>query len=314
MSMNRTPGYLRVSLLSGCNLQCSYCRPPGQKRHDISAPDDKVRSAIRFLHGCGIRKIRFTGGEPTLAKGLCALVAFIKDIDRDIHAAVTSNGVLLASQARALSDAGLDSVNVSIDTLDAEKFHSLTGRHYLNRVIAGIDAAAEHIGKVKLNCVLIRGVNDDEAEKLIAFADDRGLDMRFIEFMPNRYSSPGDPRYISAEEVRGRLGWEIAELPGNPTSAARYYTNSALRIRVGFISSVSHPFCGGCDRIRLTADGMLHTCLYDSRGINLFDLLENDANRARAAFEKLMASKQFGGCRIGVNANAALPSFSAIGG
>jgi len=312
--MNHAPGYLRVSLLSACNLQCSYCRPPGQRRSDISAPDDKVRLAIRFLHGCGIRKIRFTGGEPTLSKGLCGLVAFIKAMDSDVHTAITSNGVLLESQAQALSEAGLDSANISIDTLDPGKFRTLTGRDYLNRVMAGIEAAAEHIGRVKLNCVLIRGVNDDEAEGLIRFADNRGLDMRFIEFMPNRYSAPGDPRYISSSEIRDRLPWDFVKLPGHPNSAARYYTTPSLRIKVGFISSVSHPFCGGCDRIRLTADGLLYTCLYDSRRINLFDLLEGDPGQARTAFEKLVESKQFRGCHTGANPDIDLPSFSAIGG
>ncbi len=310
--MIHPPAYLRMSLLSACNLQCSYCRPPGRKRFDTAAPDDKVRAAIRFLHGRGIRKIRFTGGEPTLCKGLCRLVAFIKSLDSGVHTAITSNGVLLASLARSLSEAGLNSANVSIDTLDADKFHALTGRRCLDRVIAGIDAAAKHIGRVKLNCVLIRGFNDGEVERLIRFADDRGLDMRFIEFMPNRYSTPGDPRYISSTEIRGRLPWKLEELPGNPGSAARYYAASSLRIRVGFISSVSHPFCGGCDRIRLTADGLLYTCLYDSRSINIFELLEGSSGRMQEAYERLVESKRFRGCRAGPD--AALPSFSAIGG
>ena len=280
----------------------------------VLAPEDKVRSAIRFLHHCGIRKIRFTGGEPTLFKGLCGLVSFVKEMDGNVHAAITSNGVLLKSQAKDLSTAGLDSANVSLDTLDPAKFRALTSRDHLGHVTSGIDAAAEHIGHVKLNCVLIRGVNDDEVDRLISFADRRGLDIRFIEFMPNRYSGPGDPRFISSEDIRNRLPWSFRLLPSKPNSAARYYTASPLRIRVGFISSVSHPFCGGCDRIRLTADGFLYNCLYDPDGINLFDLLVADPRQARAEFERLVESKQFRGYHGAANSTTTLPLFSTIGG
>ena len=288
--------------------------PAGKRRPTVLAPDDKVRSAIRFLHRCGIRKIRFTGGEPTLYEGLCGLVSFIKEMDGDAHTAITSNGVLLGSKARVLSEAGLDSANISLDTIDPSKFKTLTGRNHLNQVISGIDAAAEHIGNVKLNCVLIRGVNDDEVDKLILFANSRGLDIRFIEFMPNRYSAPGDPRYISSDEIRDQLPWQFQASSSKHNSAARYYTASSLRIRVGFISSVSHPFCDGCDRIRLAADGLLYTCLFDSNSINLFDLLMAEPGQARAQFKELVLSKQLGGCNNTANSTIDLPSFSAIGG
>lgn len=314
MSMSRTPEYLRVSLISACNLKCSYCLPAGRRRPALSAPYDKVCSAIQFLYRFGIRKIRFTGGEPTLSGNLSGLVSFVKSMDEDVHTAITSNGVLLKSRARALSAAGLDSANISLDTLDPVKFRALTGRDCLNRVISGIDAASEYIGNVKLNCVLIRGVNDNEASRLISFADSRGLDIRFIEFMPNRYSALGDPRFVSSKELRDRLPWNFQALPGKPNSPARYYAAPSLRIRVGFISSVSRPFCSGCDRIRLTADGLLYTCLYDSRCIDLFELLAADFGHARAKFRKLVQSKQFGGCHSTADSAAALPAFSAMGG
>jgi cyclic pyranopterin phosphate synthase len=280
----------------------------------VTASVDKVLSAIEFLHGQGIRKARFTGGEPTLSKNLFGLVAFTKSLDENVHTAITSNGVLMTSRAQELSAAGLDSANISIDTLDQQKFKRLTGAEYLNRVISGIDAAAEYIDKVKLNTVLIRGVNDDEVEQLISFADCRGLDIRFIEFMPNRYSAPGDPRFISSEEMRSRLPWDLQMVPRKPNSAARYYTSPSLNIKVGFIDSVSHPFCEGCDRIRLTADGYLHACLYDSGRINLFDLLATDPVKAQSEFGNLMRLKQFSGSHISNYPASDLPSFSAIGG
>jgi molybdenum cofactor biosynthesis enzyme MoaA len=132
--------------------------------------------------------------------------------------------------------------------------------------------------------------------------------------MPNRYSAPGDPRFVSSEEIRNRLPWNFRASPSKSNSAARYYTAISLKIRVGFISSVSHPFCDGCDRIRLTADGLLYACLYDSSNINLFELLAVESEQARAQFNELVRSKQLGGYRRTAGSPIDLPSFSAIGG
>jgi len=241
VNTNHMPRYLRISLLSACNLRCWYCLPSSKFRPTVTAPDDKVHSAIRFLYDFGIRKIRFTGGEPTLYRNLCGMVSFVKEMDENIHTATTNNGILLKSKAKSLFAAGLNSVNISIDTLDPVKFHALTGSDYLSRVISGIDAAAEYIGQVKLNCVLIRGVNDNEAGKLISFANSRGLDIRFIEFMPNRYNAPGNTQFISSDRIRNRLPWVLQALPDKTNSVARYYSARTLKIKVGFISSVSHP-------------------------------------------------------------------------
>jgi cyclic pyranopterin phosphate synthase len=273
-----------------------------------------VRSAIRFLHYSGVRKIRFTGGEPTMYRGLIELVSFAKSIDEKIHTAITSNGLLLETMVEPLAAAGLDSLNISLDTLVPQKFKTLTGRDYMRRVIMGIDAALEHIDKVKLNTVLMRGINDDEVEQLVAFGSSRGLDVRFIEFMPNRFSPPGDLRFISNQEIRGRLPWDLRALPSPPDSAARYFTSPVLNNKIGFISPVSHPFCMGCNRIRLTAGGLLYSCLYDSAHINLFELLASGSQRARIEFNQLMTSKQFRGTCSSYDSTSSLPSFSAIGG
>lgn len=313
MKATRKSRYLRVSLLSACNLRCSYCFPRGQSRPTVTAPYRSVRSAIRFLHGCGIIKIRFTGGEPTLYKGLCELVSYVKSLDSGIHTAITSNGVLLEKKVGELASSGVDSVNVSLDTLDRLKFRALTGKNLLREVITGIDAARDNIGNVKLNTVLMRGVNDDEVEKLILFANSRGLDIRFIEFMPNRCSSPNDGRFISSDEVIRRMPWEFHEVAAGAGGPARYFATSSLKIKIGFISSVSHPFCASCDRIRLTADGFLYNCLYDSNNIDLFSLLADDPDLALSEFDRLLLAKRFDGCHRVVGSDA-LPCFSAIGG
>ena len=314
MKGNRSPRYLRVSVLSACNLNCSYCRPHGQAEPALVAPVDRLCSAIELLHKAGIRKVRFTGGEPTLYKGLATVVTKVKTIDCNVHTAITTNGVLLNSLAPGLASTGLDSANISLDTLDPQKFHSLTGRDQLEQVVSGIETAAQHIGRVKLNCVLMRGINDSEAHKLIMFAEERGLDIRFIEYMPNRFSAPGDPRFISGDEVRGRLPWNFDPLATKPGSAARYYSAPELKIRVGFISPVSHPFCSGCDRLRLAADGKLYTCLFGSGSLNLFDMMADDSTEAESALENLFELKRSGGCRGGKDTPRDLPSFSTLGG
>jgi cyclic pyranopterin phosphate synthase len=314
VNVTRPPRYLRVSLLSACNLNCSYCLPEGQAEPALVASADRLCPAIEFLIRAGIRKVRFTGGEPTLHKDLATLVASVKAMDSDVHAAITTNGVLLESLAPDLASAGLDSANISLDTLDRARFQSITGRDQLDKVVSGIDTAAQHIGRVKLNCVLVRGTNDAEVPDLIRFADERRLDIRFIEYMPNRFSAPGDPRFISGDEIRGRLPWNLNPLPVKPASAARYYTAPELRIRVGFISPISHPFCSGCDRIRLAADGKLYACLFDSGAVNLYDVMAIGSRRAKAELAKLVELKRFGGCRGAVDGPGDLPSFSTLGG
>jgi cyclic pyranopterin phosphate synthase len=278
------------------------------------APTDSLCSAIEALIRSGIRKVRFTGGEPTLHKDLAKVIGQVKAMDRGVHTAITTNGVLLETLAPALASAGLDSVNISLDTLNRSKFHSITRRDQLHRVLKGIDTTARHIKKVKLNCVLVRGTNDDEATELIRFADERGLDVRFIEYMPNRFSAPGDPRFISGDEVRSRLPWVLSPLPVQPASAARYYTCPELRIRVGFISPISHPFCGSCDRLRLAADGMLYACLFDSSAVNLFDVMATAPSEVAEELAGLIALKRFGGCRGADGRPGDLPSFSVLGG
>ncbi len=314
MSANQQARYLRVSLLSACNLNCSYCRPEGQSEPALVAPTDRTSSAIEFLIRAGIRKVRFTGGEPTLHKNLTTLLTRVKANDNKVHTAITTNGVLLEAQAPRLASAQLDSANISLDTLDAAKFHSLTGRDQLHKVVVGIEASALHINRVKLNCVLMRGVNDDEVPDLIRFADDRGIDIRFIEYMPNRFSAPGDTRFISSDEILERLPWDLKPLPVQPARAARYYSASELGIRVGFISPVSRPFCSGCDRLRLAADGMLYACLFDSSAVNLFDVMAAGSHVAQTELGRLISLKRFGGCRGAIDRPDDLPSFSTLGG
>jgi len=308
--------YLRVSLLSRCNLNCFYCRPSGGDRLEYAKLRDPevFKKAIGLLYRLGVSKIRFTGGEPTLYKPLPELVRFSRELDPSLHLAMTSNGLLLDQLAAPLAAAGLDSVNISLDTQDRERFKSITGADALDRVIAGIHSAIAEFATVKLDCVLIRGVNDHEAAALVRFCDDLGIDVRFIEYMPTRSTPRRDDRFISGDVVRQRLPFDLTPTASEPAAAACYYRSSQLRIRVGFISAVSHPFCAECDRLRLASDGQLYGCLFSGSAVNLFELLDRGDVAAAAAIESLVNSKQYLGCAAAEGCDDDLPSFISMGG
>ncbi|RME21738.1 MAG: hypothetical protein D6800_11745, partial [Candidatus Zixiibacteriota bacterium] len=183
-----------------------------------------------------------------------------------------------------------------------------------SRVMAGIEAAVAVIPEVKLNCVVMKGINDDEAANLVAFADALGIDIRFIEYMPTRGNSTRQDLYVPGDAVRASLPYNLLPMPGSPSAAARYYGSPDLRIRVGFINPVSHSFCAHCDRVRLTAEGYLYGCLFSAERINLFEQLDRGSERVRQVLQQVLDSKQFLGCVVGANATGDLPSFVDMGG
>ena len=275
---------------------------------------DKFKAAIEHLCRLGIQKVRFTGGEPTLYKRLPDLVAHTKKIDEGIHTAITSNGSLLKRMAPLLGDSGLDSINISLDTIDRNRFKAITSTDGLQNVLAGIEAAIDHIPTVKLNCVVMGGVNSDEVGNMVRFADKLGIDIRFIEYMPTRHGSSQGSAYVSGETIRADLGYPFYPVEANPGSAARYYSSNDLGIRVGFINPVSHPFCADCDRIRLTADGNLYGCLFSGRAINLFDMIDSQPDNIAGEIRTLIASRTNTGCSALSRGEHYLPSFIVTGG
>lgn len=308
--------YLRVSLLNGCNFNCFYCRPTGARQTAKSSRGDigQFQKAIDLFCKIGIQKIRFTGGEPTLYSGLVDLVASTRMINEDIHIGLTSNGLLLDRMAPELAQAGLDSVNISLDTIDEKKFKAITGLDRFNQVLAGIVSAQKHLRSVKLNCVLIKGVNDDEASGMISFANQLGIDIRFIEYMPSK-SNPNDrKRYISGDDIRNQLPYQLRPILERASGAARYFASPDLKIRVGFINPVSHPFCGDCDRIRLSSDGHLYSCLFSGESIDLFSLLEKNDEETLERINQLVQRKKYLGCAGAFDAPDNLPSFINLGG
>ena len=261
---------LRVSLTDKCNLRCSYCMPP-EGLEWLPGPDlltdDEVVRLVSVAVAEGVTEVRFTGGEPLLRRGLVSIIERVTALEPRPHTSLTTNGIGLAKVAGALADAGLDRVNVSLDTLDAQRFATIARRDRLSDVLEGL-AGAEAAGltPVKVNAVLVRGVNDDEAVPLLRWALDHGYLLRFIEQMPLDAQHGWDrSQMVDADEILARLGeaFTLTEAPEDRGSApAEEWLVDGGPGRVGVIGSVTRPFCAACDRVRLTADGQLRNCLF----------------------------------------------------
>jgi cyclic pyranopterin phosphate synthase len=271
-SFGRIATDLRVSLTDRCNLRCAYCMPP-EGLDWLPAPeqltDDEVVRLVRIgVEQLGIREVRFTGGEPLLRRGLAGIVARTAALRPRPEISLTTNGIGLTRTAGTLRAAGLDRVNVSLDTLRPETFRKLARRDRLPDVLDGLAAAAAAgLTPVKVNAVLIRDLNDDEAAPLLRFCLDRGYELRFIEQMPlDAQHGWKRSEMVTAEEILAALGREFTLTPDDPrqrgSAPAEAYLVDGGPARVGVIASVTRPFCGTCDRVRLTADGQVRNCLF----------------------------------------------------
>ncbi len=302
----REISYLRISVTDRCNLRCRYCMPAEGVEwvpHSAVLSYEQIVRIARAASRLGVEKLRLTGGEPLVRRGLAELVRALKAIDGIRSVTLTTNGLLLADQLPSLLAAGLDGVNLSLDTLDRAQFAALTRRDELPRALAGLEAALASPGlRVKLNCVPA-GENDGQLVPLAALARDRKLDVRFIELMPIGLGSTLPRR--TEEEVRAILeqafGPALPCAQGGGDGPGRYVTFGGFTGRVGFISAMTHQFCHQCNRVRLTATGFLKTCLQYDQGVDLKALLdqgaEDDALLAamkEAIFHK-PASHHFGG-------------------
>jgi cyclic pyranopterin phosphate synthase len=261
---------LRISVTDRCNLRCVYCMPaegmPWLPREEILTYEEITRFA-RVSLGLGVTGVRLTGGEPTVRQDLPTLVRMLNDLAPDLDLSLTTNAVKLAAMADDLRAAGLKRVNVSLDTLDRERFQSIARRDRLADVLAGLEAA-RRVGftPIKINAVLMRGFNQDEAVPLARWARDQGFEMRFIEWMPLDFQHGWSrEKLVPADQVLAEIDAVFpleAYDDGDPSAPARRYRYRDGAGTMGVIASVTHPFCGHCDRIRLTADGQIRTCLF----------------------------------------------------
>lgn len=277
-SHGRVATDLRLSLTDRCNLRCSYCMPaeglPWLPREEVLSDDELVQLVRIGVELLGITTIRLTGGEPLLRTGLEALVARLATVRTPEGAkpglALTTNGIGLANRAHDLAAAGLDRINISLDTIDAETFKTLARRDRLADVLAGIDAAiAAGLEPVKINAVLMRGINDHQAPDLVAWAGEKGVQLRFIEQMPlDAQHGWRRAEMVTADEIHALVGqrFDLVEDPADRAARgaapAELFRVAGTPQRVGIIAAVTKPFCGACDRVRLTADGQIRTCLF----------------------------------------------------
>ena len=307
----RTINYLRLSITDRCNLRCLYCMPhDGVER--ISHADvlrfEELLRICRVLAKLGVSTVRVTGGEPLVRKGATGFVGQLKAVDGIKRVTMTSNGVLLGGNLQTLASAGLDAVNISLDTLDEEKFRHMTKGGGLGNILPAIDAALKLGLGVKINCVPMRGFNEEDIVRLAALAKDRKMAVRFIELMPLGAAAAMLPIPINEvvsviEEAFGPLTASQAKLGSGP---AVYYTLSGFAGHIGIIGALSRGFCESCNRLRITSSGILKPCLSSDLGVDLRRLVrENDCDKKiEAAVLELVAKKpaghSFGGVTAGV--------------
>ena len=273
----REINYLRVSVTQRCNLNCLYCGSDSPDLEEMTV--DEISRYVKAFVICGINKVRITGGEPLLRSDIIEIVSALSE-NQDIKKLVlTTNGVYLKKYARALKEAGLSAVNVSLDALDGEKYKRLTGRDCLPQVLEGIDEAERVKLKVRVNAVLIRGQNEDQAEALIGLAKGRNIDVRFIELMPFSDAGENADMIVKGNEILERFPF-LKPLKSNKTgfeqSVARYYEAEGFKGRIGLITPVSDKFCDNCNRIRLLSDGKVRPCLGHDDVIDLRKCSDDD--------------------------------------
>jgi len=304
-AQGRSIHYLRLSVTDRCNLSCLYCRAEARDkplpRKDLLSFEEIVL-AVRIACELGIDRVRITGGEPLVRQGICRLIRMLRECCGISDLSLSTNGLLLADLAGELRRAGLDRVNVSLDSLKPDRFRLITRGGDLARALAGIERAREvGLTPVKLNTVVMKGVNDDELTDLALFALEQGFTIRFIELMPIGEavaSGLWPTAYLGATQVQNRLAARFHLLPAGATPGsgpARYFRVEGLPGRIGFIAPLSAPFCANCNRIRLTASGELRLCLAHDHGLSLREpLREGDGERVKTLLLRAAAAKPSG--------------------
>ncbi|WP_165857060.1 GTP 3',8-cyclase MoaA [Marinobacter sp. JSM 1782161] len=282
-NFGREVTYVRISVTDRCDFRCVYCMAEDMtflpKSQILSL--EEIEAIARNLVACGVTKIRLTGGEPLVRPGVVGLVERLKAMSGLRELCMTTNGGQLDKYSVPLKDAGLDRLNISLDTLDPERFRQLTRTGRLERVLAGIDAARDAgFEHTKLNAVVLKGRNDDEVVPLVRFALERGLDISFIEEMPLGVITEHDraEAFCSSDEIRERLGeaFDLSPMSVDTGGPSRYWRAEGYEAnRIGFISPHSHNFCGDCNRVRLTTEGRLLLCLGNEHSMDFREIIRS---------------------------------------
>lgn len=278
-SFNRKHDYLRISLLERCNLRCTYCMPEDgialRNKSEFMRQEELFQIIDEFV-SLGVKKIRLTGGEPLIKKDFAEILKYIANFNIDIH--LTTNGILLDKYWNELTAANIKGLNISIDSLQKERFNSISRRDYFERVLKNIETAIEKGFNVKLNVVLMKGINEDEIIDFIRFTEQKKVTVRFIEFMPFDGNAWDRSKTVDYKEILAKAEAHfnsIRALDLEENFTARNFKVNGFMGSFGIISSISNPFCDGCNRIRLTADGKLKNCLFSNDETNLLSALRD---------------------------------------
>jgi len=277
----RTKSYLRVSVTDRCNFKCIYCLPANgidmMKRQDILSFEE-IEQIVRAVVPLGIRKVRLTGGEPLVRKGICDLVAMLKKIQGIEELCLTTNGSMLKELAPKLKSAGLSSINISLDTLNARRFEEITLTPLFEKVLDGIEAALNEGFKVKVNVVPLKGTSLNEVLDLVRFAIKHELEVRFIEFMPLCGAGWSPEKVLPIPQLRSWVQEHFVLEPlERKNEVAESYCIQGTKGRVGFIASLSEPFCSSCTRLRLSSNGKIRPCLFSTTEFDLLKKLREGA-------------------------------------
>lgn len=278
----RTIDYLRISVTDKCNLRCRYCMPEegiALLPHEELLTIEELYRVVRIMEGIGVRKVRFTGGEPLVRKNLVKLICDIHALSGIEEITMTTNGALLGERAKELKEAGLTGVNISLDTLNPRTFQAITGFDVHRQVMQAVDAALECGLRLKINCVPCRELNETDIIPLARLAQEKPIDVRYIELMPMGCGK--EFHGISSDEILQRLeahyGDSAPSYEKRGNGPAQYYSFVGFQGKIGFISPMSHKFCSECNRVRLTSEGRLKLCLHYNHGIELKPLLRQKA-------------------------------------
>lgn len=297
----RVHDYLRISLTERCNLRCFYCMPEeginlSEKAH-LMSHEEVIAIAKTFVE-MGVKKIRLTGGEPLIKKNIEKIITELTQLP--INLGITTNGILLNNYFELFKKSGVKDVNVSLDTLDKNKFKKITRRDYFDRVINNINLYEANGFNVKINNVIIKGVNDDEITDFIAFTKDKNVAIRFIEFMPFDGNKWSTEKVITLDEIltaaeKKFLPENIIKLKSKKNGTAKNFQIKGHKGSFGVISTVSNPFCDSCNRIRLTANGKIKNCLFSTSETDLLEPLRNGADIKQVILDGIYHKKQVRG-------------------
>ena len=313
--LGRDITYLRISLTDKCNLRCRYCMPEEgvcRRQHHEMMNEDEVVTAVQVAAALGIHKIRLTGGEPLVKKNIVSICRRVAEVEGVREVCLTTNGLLLPQLAKELREAGVKRLNLSLDTLDPEKYAYITRIGKLEQFRAGLEAALDAgFNKVKINAVLIGGFNDDEIEALAGLTMEYPVDMRFIELMPIQdHDEFGESAYVPYSRVLEKL--PQAAPAAKDGGVAKLYRLPGAKGNIGLISPISAHFCGDCNRLRLTADGKLKPCLHSAEEYSIKGL---DQNGMMAVFQEAIWNKPaWHGDLDAVNRSKAGRNMNEIGG